>query len=227
MKIAQFFTQKVKVAALLLLIMAFVILFSLRVDNRAHNMDEAVTSVYQDRLQPALIIVYLSENLHAKRMLLENHINGYSQTSAAEIETQVKEFNAKNDKLIADFEQTLLTRNEADVLAEFKSDLTANARMELMALRQSDDEVGKSATASYSRDSERVFRQSIQHLHALAQIQSETGREIVQESHRDAAGVSVITSLMIAVAVIIGILIQSLIQNARFRERNAAEINSY
>lgn len=227
MKISQFFTQKVKVAALLLLVMAFVILFSLRIDNRAHSMDKAVTSVYQDRLQPVLIIVYLSENIHAKRMLLENYLNGYSKTSKAEIETRVKEFNTKNNKLIADFEQTVLTRNEAAVLAEFKSDLTANARMELLALQQVDDGKEESATALYSKDGDQMFRQSIQNLHILAQIQSETGREIVQGSHRDAAGVSVITSLMIAVAVIIGILIQSLIQNARFRERNASEFNFY
>ncbi len=127
MKTSLLLTQKVKVAALLFLVMAFVVLFSLRVDNQAHHMDDAVTTVYKDRLQPALIIVYLSEKLHAKRN--------------------------------------------------------------------------------------------------LAQIQSEIGREIVQGAHRDAAGVSVITALTIAVAVIIGILIQSLVHNARFLDRNPSKIH--
>lgn len=224
MKISLLLTQKVKIAALLFLVMAFIILFSLRVDNRAHHMDRAVTSVYEDRLQPALIIVYLSENLHAKRRLLENHLNGYSQLTGDELEAQLTEYDVKNDKLLVDFEQTVLTRNEAAVLSEFEEGLAGNTRMERTMLRRAVAE-RESAAATYNREGVPIFRQSIQNLHILARIQSETGREIVQGSHRDAAGVSVITSLMIAVAVVIGILIQSLVHKAKFLERNPSNFH--
>lgn len=209
-------TQKVKVAALLFLVMAFVVLYSLRVDNRAHHLDEAVTSVYKDRLQPALIIVYLSENLHDKRRLLDNHLSEHSRLSATELKTKLAEYDEKNDQLVANFEQTLLTRNEAAVLKEFKSDLATNSRLESVVMQRITDENREIATALYNKDGVALFRQSIENLHILARIQSETGQEIVLGSHRDAAGVSVITSLMIAVAVIVGILIQSLIQKIRF-----------
>lgn len=225
MKISLLLTQKVKVAALLFLVMAFIVLFSLRVDNRAHHMDEAVTTVYKDRLQPALIIVYLSENLHAKRILLNNHLSEHSRLSSAEVKAKLTEFDTRNDKLVGDFEQTVLTRNEAAVLAEFKEDLATNARIERTVLQRADDEKRELAAALYNKDGLSIFRQSIQNLHILAQIQSETGREIVQGAHRDAAGVSVTTSMMIAVAVIIGILIQSLVHNARFLERNPSKFH--
>ncbi|WP_373516057.1 MCP four helix bundle domain-containing protein [Persicitalea sp.] len=216
MDISQLLTQKVKVAALLFLVMAFVVLYSLRVDNRAHHLDEAVTSVYKDRLQPALIIVYLSENLHDKRRLLDNHLSEHSRLSATELKTKLAEYDEKNDQLVANFEQTLLTRNEAAVLKEFKSDLATNSRLESVVMQRITDENREIATALYNKDGVALFRQSIENLHILARIQSETGQEIVLGSHRDAAGVSVITSLMIAVAVIVGILIQSLIQKIRF-----------
>ena len=225
MKISLLLTQKVKVAALLFLIMAFIVLFSLRVDNRAHHMDKAVTTVYKDRLQPALIIVYLSENLHAKRILLDNHLGQHSRLSPVGLKAKLTEYDIKNDKLVGDFEQTVLTRSEAAVLAKFKADLATNARMEHAVLQRADDENRELAAALYNKDGLTIFRKSIQNLHILARIQSETGREIVQGSHRDAAGVSVITSLMIAVAVVIGILIQSLVHNARFLERNPSKFH--
>ena len=81
------------------------------------------------------------------------------------------------------------------------------------------------AVALYHKNALKGFRQSINNLHILAQIQSETGREIVQGSHQDAAGVSVITSMLLAIALIIGILIQSLVHNARFLERDPTKFN--
>ena len=225
MGINQSLTQKAKLAALLFLVMAFLVLFSLRVNNRAHHMDEAVTTVYEDRLQPALIIVYLSENLHAKRMLLDNNLSEHPRLSLAEVSAQLTEYDTKNDKLVKDFERTVLTRNEVAVLTEFRADLAANARMERVLLQMADDEDREIAAAVYNKDGSRLFRQSIRNLHILAQIQSETGREIVQGSHRDAAGISVITSMMIAVAVIIGILISSLVPNARFLERKPTKFH--
>ena len=225
MDISQLLTQKVKVAALLFLVMAFVVLYSLRVDNKAHHMDEAVTSVYKDRLQPALIIVYLSENLHDKRRLLDNHLSGHSKLSAAELKTQLAAHNDKNGQLVADFEQTVLTRNEAAVLKEFKANLAANARVEDAVLRRAADENRETATALYNKDGVALFRQSIESLHILARIQSETGQELMRGSHRDAAGVSVITSLMIAVAIVMGLLIHSLVQMAGFRDGKPSRFN--
>ncbi|GHB86878.1 MCP four helix bundle domain-containing protein [Persicitalea jodogahamensis] len=225
MIISQLLTQKVKLAALLLLVMAFVILYSLRVDDKAHNMDAAITSVYNDRLQPALIIVKLSENLHDKRRLLDNHLSEHSRLTTPELKTKFAEHDERNNQLVGDFEQTLLTRNEAAVLKEFKSDLAANVRMERVVMKQAEDENREIATALYNKDGVAIFRRSIENLHTLARIQSETGQEIVQGSHREAAGVSVITTLMIAVAVVIGILIQSLVYKTKFLERNPSKFH--
>ncbi len=225
MKISVLINQKVKVAALLFLVMAFVVLFSLRVDNRAHHMDEAVTTVYRDRLQPTLIIVYLSENLHAKRILLDNHFGDHARLSLTDLRAQLAEYDIENDKLVSNFEHTLLTRNESAVLTEFKADLAASIRLERAVLEETDKGKKEMAALLYNKDGIMAFRKSIRNLHILAQIQSETGREIVQGSHRDAAGVSAITSLLIAVAVIIGILIQSLVHNARFLERNPSKFH--
>ena len=131
--------------------MAFIILFSLRVDNRARQMDKAVTSVYEDRLQPALIIVYLSENLHAKRQLLENHLNRHSRFTEDEVKAKLLEYDTNNDKLVSDFEKTVLTRNEAAVLTEFKKGMAANSRMEGSVLRRSATERELAATL-YNKD---------------------------------------------------------------------------
>ncbi|GHB63493.1 MCP four helix bundle domain-containing protein [Persicitalea jodogahamensis] len=223
MTISQLLTQKAKVAALLFLVMVLVILYSLRLEKKARNMDAAVTSVYNDRLQPALIIVYLSENLHDKHRLLDNHLSDHSRLTTAELKTRFSEHDVRNNQLVADFEQTVLTRNEAAVLKKFKSDLADNARLEQVVMKQAADENREIATALYNKDGVALFRQSIENLHTLARIQSETGQEIVQVSHREAAGVSVITTLMIAVAVIMGILIQSLVYKTRFLERNPSK----
>lgn len=212
MNIFQSLTQKVKMAALSFLVMVFVVLYALRVDTKTQNMDDAVEAVYKDRLQPALIIVYLSENLHAKRRLLENHLGDHSGLTTAEVRRKLSEYDARNNRLIADFERTVLTTNEAAVLLEFKNDAASNARLEGEVMQQLAEKDSIAASVRYTREGTRGFKQSIQNLHMLAQIQAETGQEIVHGSHRDAAGLSIITTLMIATAVIIGILILSLLQ---------------
>jgi hypothetical protein len=225
MRISRFISRKFKIAFLLFMVLAFTVLFSLRVDNRAHQLDRAVTSVFVDRLQPAVMIVQLNENLYVRRMLLNDYLSERKSLTPVYLKEKLREYDATNDRLMRDFELTVLTLNEAAVLAELKEDLATNSRIERMVLRQFDLGGDTAATALYNGTGLAIFRHSLQNLRILAGIQSDIGREIVRGSHRDAAGVTLITYLQIATAIAIGIIIQSLLPSVRFLERNPSKFD--
>lgn len=66
--------QKLKAALLLTGLMAVIILTTLLATHNIQGIGRSTTSIYQDRLMPAVGIVYLSENLYSKRLLIEHYL---------------------------------------------------------------------------------------------------------------------------------------------------------
>lgn len=63
--------QKFKVAGLLLGLLLILMSTALSLKKALRDMNQTVVSVNDDRVQPAVHLVYLSENVHAKRLALE------------------------------------------------------------------------------------------------------------------------------------------------------------
>ena len=207
--------QKVKAAALLCGTIVVIVLSLLNINQALQDMDQSIESVYVDRLQPAVDLVYLSENLHNRRLVMQNCLTGSSSVLIQDAVKLLENINAKSNSLISSFEKTKLTTGEAEKLNYFKGHLKAYAQLENAVLQLEQNNCHYEAILLFERHGGSIFQQGIMTLHAMAKIQSDTGIEAVKSAHRQAAGGLINTSLLIAICVIIGLIILGLLRDER------------
>ncbi|GAA4414036.1 hypothetical protein GCM10023187_42990 [Nibrella viscosa] len=212
--------QKIKAALLLTGIMVFVTLNTVISRSNIRGIDKSFSSIYQDRLLPAVDLVYLSENLYNKRLLLEEHLMAGNRLTPTQIRGQLSHYNARIDSLIRKVEETYLIQKESESLQAFKQSVQTYAGMEQRMLSLS--ETGQTAARNklYTTDSAVPFRSAIRHLNELTNIQSEVGRQLMKESHSESAMVDLIATLQIALAIITGALILGLIHSSSIIKQN-------
>lgn len=212
--------QKIKAALLLTGIMALVTLSTLISRNNVRGIDKSFSSIYQDRLLPAVDLFYLSENLYSKRLLLEDHLVSGNAVPSAEIRTRLSTYNQRIDSLIRKVEETYLVREESKSLRAFKQDIKVYAAQEQTILRLSDTHQKEAGSQLFSTNSAITFREAISHLNTLTNIQSTVGGELVKESHSESALVDMISTLQIALSIITGTLILGLIKSSKIINQN-------
>ncbi|MFC5409579.1 MCP four helix bundle domain-containing protein [Larkinella bovis] len=219
--------QKIKAAVLLTGIMLLVVLCTLISRSTIKDIDKSFSSIYQDRLIPAVDMVYLSENLYTKRLLVENYLFAAADIQPAQIQSQLTKQNQAIDSLIRKFEKTVLTVDEAKNLRDFKNRVDAYAQIEREILQLS--QVGNQPAGSelFNGLGSTTFLQSIKSLNELIKIQSAEGQVLVNESMSESSQFTMISTLQIAVAIIIGLLILGLIHNSKIinQERQPFHLN--
>ena len=217
--------QKIKIAGLLFLVLVIAIYNTLSMERAVQGMDKNMTSVYEDRLQPSVILVYLTEHQYAKRLLLEDYLTGQTELSAAAVESQLKLHDAKSQLLIEQFEKTTLIGFESEWLNSLKSSLVAYSQLEKNLIDSVRNARSDEAMRMFQKSGGILFKQSIQNLHKLAQLQLETGREAVKQSHQDVANASILSTLLITVVIVVSIQIQRLVYNARLLDMNSSSFH--
>ena len=205
--------QKVKAASLLSGILVVIMLASLSMKQAIQDMDQSLESIFVDRLQPAVDLVFLSEKLNNRRLVMQGYLSG---SSFILIEDAVKSLgadNAQSNLLINSFEKTLLTPSEAKKLAYFKDRMKAYDRLENSVLQLMRNNCHTEAVLMFEKQGALIFQESVSTLHSIAQIQSDTGKRAVKLAHRKAAGGLINSSLLIAVCIIISLVILGLLKN--------------
>ncbi|WP_084757673.1 MCP four helix bundle domain-containing protein [Spirosoma luteum] len=203
--------QKIKMAALLAILMVLMVFTALSMRYALRNMDQTLTSVYKDRLQPAVELVYLNENLYAKRLLLETYLSDHSMLSMSALRAQLRQTTQNSYQRINMFEKTELTGQEAQQLHLFKTNLRAQVDLERSILQLTEAGQHQRAVDLFEQKGYRLFQRDVRLLHGLVTIQHETGQQAVETAHRQAAGGTINTTFLIGLAIIIGLLIQQLL----------------
>ena len=207
--------QKLKAALLLSGIMLMIILGALISRNNMRGIDRSFLSIYQDRLIPATTMIYLSENLYGKRLLLEKFLLSDGVVSTEKIAADLLAHDKNIDSLINIFGKTYLVDEEVRSLNAFKIHVEKYALLEkkILTLENSGNrEAGKKLFELAGTGS---FHNTITDLNELTNIQSSIGKELMNESKSDMASVWLISFLQIALAVIVGLSILILIQSAK------------
>jgi len=213
--------QKVKAAKLLIGILIPVVVGSLSMNRALQNMDQSIESVYVDRLQPAVDLVYISENLHRKRLLMQSFLTRQSAMLLEELQTELKSDNERNTRLISSFEKTELTALEEEKLAVFKAGVLSYTKLENAVLKLEKAKRHDEAMVLFETQGGKIFHQGIATLHTMAQIQSETGLTEVKSAHRQAAGGFLNATLLIAVCVVLALVILGMLKSEKIIEKKA------
>ena len=206
--------QKLKAALLLSGIMLMIILGAFISRSNMRGIDRSFLSIYQDRLIPATTIIYLSENLYGKRLLLEKFLLSAGEVSREKIAADLRAHDKDIDSLIHIFGKTYLVDEEVKSLNAFKIHVGKYAALEKEVLEL--ENLGNRAASRnlFESAGSGSFHETILDLNKLTVIQSSIGKELMNESKSDMANVWLISFLQIALAVIVGLSILILIQSS-------------
>ncbi len=213
--------QKLKAAFLLSGIMVFIMLNSFISQSSMDSIDQSFSSIYEDRLIPAIDIVYLSEHLYSKRLLLEKALSNKNTEELPHIAIQLNAHSKKMDSLITAFEQTSLVEEEVKSLGAFKKNIQAYAALEKTIIQLGVNSSDEASRDLFYTQGSLIFEKSIKQLGELTKIQSVVGKELMKNSHTEAYYFNLLSTLQIASAIVVGILILGLIYSSKIINKDS------
>lgn len=212
--------QKLKAAVLLSAIMLFIMLNSFIAQSSMDAIDQSFSSIYEDRLVPAIDIVYLSEHLYTKRLLLERSLSNKKVEDSPHIANQLDKHNRKIDSLIIEFEKTSLIEEEVKCLDAFKGNIRAYATLEKTIIQLRANSADDARDLFYTQGS-LIFEKSVKQLGDLTKIQSVVGKKLLKDSHTEAYYFSLLSTLQIVSAIVVGVLILGLIYSSKIINKDS------
>lgn len=217
--------QKLKIAGMLAFLMTLVVLTNFMERKNIGDMNDSFASIYNDRLIPATEIIYLTDNLYSKRLLLQRFMLSGKEEQAGRLQADLQQHNWRVDSLVREFEKTYLVVHEFEALTNFKTKAQEYAQIEQEILALNGEEAKEAGLEIFEEKGEIVFQTTMRHLHELTQIQSDVGGELIKGSRVIVASTNVISSLQIALAVVIGIIGQVLILPSRMVKFKPGKFN--
>lgn len=203
--------QKFKAALLLSGILLFLVFLILVSGSNIRGIDKSFSSIYEDRLIPAIDIIYLTEDLYSKRIIIEKFLYSSDNESVTSVKDQLAKHNARIDSLISAFELTYLVDKESESLADFKKQIGEYKEIEKRVLNHA-QEVGKDF---YQNQGLPVFLGAKESLIQLTHIQSEIGRQLFREAHAEVGQFTVISALLVIIALVLGSIVIGLIRSSQ------------
>ncbi|GAB4039343.1 MCP four helix bundle domain-containing protein [Spirosoma gilvum] len=171
---------------------------------RIHDMQEATSSIYKDRLVPTGMLVNLTGAVYRKRLVLETYILTTNRPNRGLITSTLDRYNRRADSLLTEFEQTKLTVKEADRLKLLKQRLTVYNQLEVELITNLIDRP-KAQQALFAGRGSMAFGQVAQTLDELAALQLTVGEQLLGESRGQTNYIYVLTALQIGLILIIGL----------------------
>lgn len=211
MRFAYSVRQKMKIAMLLFGIMACTILIRILEDKSVKNMNASFLSMYNDRLVPATDFFYMAEQIHAKSYILEDGLMNSAVFQSDSIRNELAGHNVILDSLITKYGKTLLVKQEKQGLDVLKNILVQSSEIEESILQMVQRHSVAAGKALYHSRGRTIYRESIQKLTELIGVQTQVGQELIEDSAFMVSGSKIYSSMQIALAVLIGILIVAIV----------------
>ncbi|WP_316823517.1 MCP four helix bundle domain-containing protein [Pedobacter gandavensis] len=213
MKIAYSLKQKMKIATFLFAIMACTILIRFLEDKSVKSMNESFVSMYNDRLIPATDLFYISERIFAKKYMLDSFLysGNPDKKDVKLLKSQFEKFNSTIDSLMKKYEKTFLVKQEKLQLAELKVRLVKSIATEQNVISLSETHSIEDGRKLFETVGRETSRQTLQKVTELMRIQTQVGQELIQSSESMVSRSKLYSTLQIALAVLIGILVVGII----------------
>lgn len=209
MKWAFAIQRKIRLAIMLAVLMLFIIIFSLLESYNVTRISKSFTSIYEDRLIPAVDLYSIADHIHSKRNELFTFLFT-DNISRLEIENHIQEENSKLDRLISKYENTHLVLAETNYLISLKKNLADYKRDEMLLIKTA-GENKEAARKLYLKITVHLYNQLNKDLMRLTQVQTEVGRELLKESQNSESSSGFISQLQFIIAIILGLIIMILV----------------
>jgi hypothetical protein len=227
MRFAYSIRQKMKIAVLLFCIMACTILIRFLEDKSVKSMNESFVSMYNDRLIPATDLFYVAENAYAKKSMIEEFLNTATEQSfsPAAFKEQLAYYNRAIDSLIKKYEKTFLVKQEKEKLIVLKDGLESTGQIEDKILKFAANRDITNARKLYDQEGRASSKGTIQKLSELMRIQTQVGEELIKDSAFMVSGSKLYSTMQVALAIVIGILIVGIVFTSNVVKINNDKFN--
>ena len=201
------------IAVMLFAIMCCTILIRILEDKSIAAMNDDFISMYNDRLVPATDLFHLAEHIYTKRYLLEEALYNadFVAIDHGYLKQRLLMHNTKIDSVLAKYEKTFLIKQEKAQLDVLKAQLRDTRVIERSILLSSDHHSITAARVLFETQGKDVFKLTTQKLAELTKIQTEVGQELIKNSEFRVSGSRLYSSLQLALAIVIGILIVTIV----------------
>lgn len=207
--------ERNKIALALGAVFLIIVLANWWVSYSMKQVSTQFKSVYQDRLVPALDIAAMQERYYMNLMLLEEHMQAPSEEQELQLEASFAQNLKEVDSLLAKYENTYLTPQEAQNLQTFKEALRQLTQLQHTAMHISKSGDKTAAVNLYKTEVVPSFNQVLLPLHALSQLQQQVGQELYASAERQLSSLKTLSYLVIALAVVLALLVGTLLRSSR------------
>jgi hypothetical protein len=212
MKLAYGVKQRTKIAAILLCILACTMLIRALEERNIKSLNDSFSSLYSDRLVPAMLLFEIAENLHAKQALLSSVLHNDSrQPLSANLKGDISAHDAAIRSLLTKYEKTYLVESEKQQLRNLKISLAENKLVENQIAGYNQIKGAVSSRQIFDLKGNLTFNAAVKSLKALMKIQNQVGEELIKDSAFIISYSKIYSALQSALAIIVGILIVSLV----------------
>ena len=199
--------NKLTAAILLFVILGITLLTNYLERKRFEELNQSMTSIYEDRLLVESYIFHLYKNLRDHQDFWQADIEATEPQNIALI---VSAFQARRDSLMENYAETYLTEEEGELFDELTWTFVDMKRLETELLSA----YGTNAEF-YSQMNFPIYNgkihNAIQTLLALSEIQTTEGEILQKKSRKIALGSVTISYLEMSILVVIALIIQALV----------------
>ena len=207
--------QRDKISLALGFIFAVIVLSNWFMSYSMKLIGHQFKSVYEDRLVPALDISAIVERSYQNHLLLEQHILETDTLRKCRLGDKIITNQQQIDSILVKFEGTLLTGAERQSLENYKQARQKLLAVQKVILSQSGNQNTNAAKVSYNTAGSASFQHLLTPLHELSKIQGTVGHELLDSAEHQMNLIKVLSTLIIAMAVIIALLVATLLQTSR------------
>ncbi|QIL74969.1 MCP four helix bundle domain-containing protein [Hymenobacter sp. HDW8] len=194
--------HKVKLAFLFLGIVLTMLGSSLWETRQLHDMNTAVASLYQDRLQPAAGLFALNDHMYAKRRLLESYLAAPTQIHFHNTQVQLVAQNKAIDSLLKSYQATYMVAEENKVFQSVMAHLTRYNYLEAELLY-----VGAPTSGASAQELAQQFDRIHADVSRLTQIQLQVGQQLSRGSEVADGHATLLSQVKIALLVVLTVAI--------------------
>lgn len=206
--------QKLKVIVLLTSMIVLIGVTNYIAHQNIGQMDESFKSIYYDRLIPATEVFHMTQNLYDQRILMESALQS-TQPISRNLDKALADLMRDTEERIINFEKTFMVKHESYALVTFKRGMHEYETIEDEIIKTLHAGNREKALKVYYETLRPKFSQTLRKLEDLSNIQTSVGKDILEQSKSASSSGTLVLTLQIVMAIIIGVMTHGLIIASR------------
>jgi hypothetical protein len=169
-----------------------------------NRMAEDMDSLYHDRLYPAVEMAQITEKLYENRLFLEEYLNSDEASQAERLIQMLRKNHQKIDSLSNKYAESHLVDEENKNLLIYRSEVSKYRHLENEIIQLYRTDVA-AAQMLFAKESSEEFKNMIEPIHRMTNIQLKIGKELRDDSLAEARAIRL--ALYLSMGIILVVLI--------------------